>query len=299
MKEKSSWKSSVSGFIAGCATMSLFPLEKMKIHMIVSEKSSRNLIPYYPSTIHLFHAMKQKGLRYMYRGFHLQLSASIAWANYFYIYEFFKKLPSTEFRTNHYELYKFTVAAQSAIIGNFMSNPLFVIKTRALLLQNSENWFKDTIESLIKTYKVDGIRGFWRGYSVGLILAFDGTLSMYLYESFKELNFFNDLTLNSGFAGSLSKCLACSFFFPVVLLKMRLQQEQHISAIPLKSSQIKGKVGGKTIYEGVINCVQDIWRNEGFKGFYRGLPITLIKVTPTQALFFITYETTYKFLDNV
>jgi hypothetical protein len=243
--------------------------------------------------------MRQKGLRYLYRGFHLQLSASIAWANYFFIYEYFKKLPSESFRKDHYELYKFSVAAQSAILGNFMSNPLFVVKTRALLLQNSENWLRDTVESLVKTFKVDGISGFWRGYSVGLLLAFDGTLSMYLYESIKERRVFEDLNLNSGFSGSVSKCLACSFFFPVVLLKMRLQQEQFISAIPMKASQIQGKVGGKMIYSGVFNCIKDIWGNEGFKGFYRGLGITLVKVIPTQALFFMAYEASYRVLDSI
>lgn len=299
MKERSSWKSSVSGFVAGCGIMTLFPLEKMKIHMIVSERNSRNLIPYYQNTRSLFKEMRLKGLRYMYRGFHLQLSASIAWANYFYIYEFFKKLPSDEFRTKNYELYKFTVAAQSAVVGNFMSNPLFVIKTRALLLHNSENWFKDTVESLVKTYKVDGIRGFWRGYSVGLLLAIDGTVSMYLYESIKERNFFQDLNFNSAFAGALSKCLACTFFFPVVLLKMRLQQEQYINAIPLKSKNIQGQVSGNKVYESVSHCIKDIMKNDGLLGLYRGLFITLIKVIPTQALFFTVYELTYRALEPI
>lgn len=299
MREKSSWKSSVSGFVAGCGIMTLFPLEKMKVHMIVSEKNSRNLIPYYENTRSLFKSMYSKGLRYMYRGFHLQLSASIAWANYFYIYEFFKKLPSEEFKSNNYELYKFSVAAQSAVIGNFMSNPLFVIKTRALLLQNSENWFKDTVESLVKTYKVDGIKGFWRGYSVGLLLAIDGTVSMYLYESIKERMVFSEPNFNTGFAGALSKCIACTIFFPIVFLKMRLQQEQYIKAIPLKSQNIQGPISGGKVYENLSNCITSVYKAEGLLGFYRGLFVTLIKVVPTQALFFTIYELTYSLLDPI
>ena len=78
MKEKSSIRSSISGFVAGCSTMILFPLDKMKVHMIVSEKDSRNFIPYYHSNLDLIRAMKQKGIRYLYRGFHFQLSSSIS-----------------------------------------------------------------------------------------------------------------------------------------------------------------------------------------------------------------------------
>lgn len=298
MQQKSSSKSSISGFIAGCSIMTLFPLEKMKLHMIVSEKSSPNFIPYYPSTYSLIKSMQKQGIKYMYRGFHLQSTVSTAWAIYFYIYEFFKKLPSDKFKTEHYELYKFTVAAQAAMIGNFVSNPLFVLKTRAILLQNSENWFWDTYESLVKTWKVDGVRGFWRGYTVGLLLAFDGTTSMYMYETIKEQHFFSNLTWNSAFAGGTSKMMVCTLFFPAVLMKIRLQQEQFVGTIMKKSKDISEKGKGKMVYSGLIEGVKKIWRNEGIRGFYRGLPVTLIKVIPTQSLFFAVYDLTYRVLDS-
>jgi solute carrier family 25 (mitochondrial folate transporter), member 32 len=294
MNERSSKKSSLAGFIAGCSTMVLFPLDKMKVYMIVSERQSRNYIPYYSSSLHLFKYMKEKGLRYMYRGFHLQTSTSIAWAMYFPIYEFFKKLPAKEYKESHYELYKFQVAFQSAVVGNFVSNPLFVIKTRALLMQNSENWLKDTIESLIKTWKVDGLRGFWRGYTVGLLLSFDGTLTMYLYETFKENLMIDNPNWKSSLSGGLSKVIACSTCFPIVLLKMRLQQEQYRDTILLKSRNIPQKFSQELVYNGIIDCVSKIWTQEGIKGFYRGLPITLLKVVPTNSLFFGVYELVYR-----
>lgn len=295
MQERSSKNSSISGFVAGCTTWLLFPLDKMKIHMIVSEKHSGNYIPFYRSNMELWKNMYNKGFKYMYRGFHFQMSSSVAWAIYFSIYEKMKQIPSVDFRNNHSELYKLFVATGSSIIGNFLSNPLFVIKTRALLTQHTETWFSDTIESLIKTWKVDGIRGYWRGYSIGLLLSFDGAMTMYLYETFKENLPISDNSLKAFSAGSLSKLLACSLFFPIVSIKIRLQQEQFKKTILVKAKDVK-ETGGEMVYKGVINCIKKTWENQGFLGFYRGLSITLIKVIPTSGLFFCTYELTYAFL---
>ena len=295
MQDRSPKMSSIAGFIAGCSTWLLFPLDKMKIHMIVSEKSSRNYVPYYPSNLSLFKSMWSKGFRYMYRGVHFQLSTSFAWAVYFSIYEPMKRLPSKQFRESHYELYKFSVAAGSAILGNFISNPLFVMKTRALLTPHSETWFRDSLESLVKTWKVDGIRGYWRGYSVGLLLSFDGTLTMYLYETFKEhLPIKND-SWRSSAAGGISKVIACSFFFPIVSMKMRLQQEQYRGTIPIKAKDV-GRDKGELLFKGVIDCARDTLKTQGILGFYRGLSMTLIKVFPTSALFFGVYEMSYRIL---
>ena len=297
MQQKSSFKSSLSGFIAGTSTLILFPLDKMRIHMIVSEKQQRNYIPFYKSNLDLLKTMWKKGLRYTYRGFHFQASTSIAWAVYFPIYEFFKKLPSEQFKKDHYELYKISVASQAAVVSNFITNPLFVVKTRALLLHNSETWLMDTWESVKKTWKVDGITGFWRGYAVGIFLSFDGMLTMYLYETFKERLPISSDVQRYSVSGGLSKLIAYTVFFPIVFLKISIQQEQFRETILVNSKNIKAR-GNQTIYEGVLHCIKDTWKNYGFFGFYRGLSLSLIRILPHSSLFFTVYETSYKFLES-
>ena len=40
----------------------------------------------------------------------------------------------------------------------------------------------------------------------------------------------------------------------------------------------------------LTGMVRQIWREEGFGGFYRGLPVTMIRVIPNCCITFITYE---------
>ncbi|CAG9331134.1 unnamed protein product [Blepharisma stoltei] len=296
MQQRSSSKSSIAGFCAGSVHILLFPLEKIKLHMIVSDGRNKNFIPFYKNSIEVFKTIHNEGLRSLYRGCHFQLSISIAWAVYFYIYETMKKFQPASFRTNNPELYKFTVAAESAFISNFIINPLMVMKTRAILLRNSETWFKDTIEAGIKTWKVDGIRGFWRGYLIGNILSLNGALTMYLYEFFKENLHTESDFWRTSMAGGLSKLGASTIFFPVTLIKIRLQQEQYTETILKKSKEIGKFNKAYMVYEGLKHCIGEVWKTQGLLGFYRGLGITLIKIVPTQAIFFVIYEATYKML---
>ena len=52
-------------------------------------------------------------------------------------------------------------------------------------------------------------------------------------------------------------------------------------------------------YNGVIDCVTKIYRNEGMLAFYKGLAPNLIKIFPSSGVFFLTYEYTLKFMNNV
>lgn len=38
----------------------------------------------------------------------------------------------------------------------------------------------------------------------------------------------------------------------------------------------RSKVVGELLYKNSLDCVKKVYRNEGFKGFYRGLPPQLI-----------------------
>lgn len=78
MQERSSSKSSIAAFVAGSTTIMLFPLEKIKLHMIVSDKVSQNHVPYYKNSLEAFRTLKAQGIRNLYRGFHFQFTVSIA-----------------------------------------------------------------------------------------------------------------------------------------------------------------------------------------------------------------------------
>lgn len=46
------------------------------------------------------------------------------------------------------------------------------------------------------------------------------------------------------------------------------------------------------------DAIMKIYKNEGVKGFYKGLTPNLIKIFPASGLFFVAYELTLSALDS-
>jgi len=296
MESRSSSKSSIAAFVASASTIVLFPLEKAKLHIMVSDGHSKNYIPYYKHSFEVFKQLHSQGFRNLYRGCHFHLANSVAWSTYFFVYESCKKVFPETYKHSSPNLYRFTLASCASVVTNFIINPLMVMKTRALLLRNSENWVRDTWESCVKTWKVDGVTGFWRGYLPGLVLSLNGSMTIFFYEVLKE-NLENYSWCNA-LAGGGSKLCATSLFYPITLVKTRLQQEQYSETILLSSKVVTRSKASKEIYGGIYDCFRQILSFEGFRGFYRGLPITLARVVPAHALFFSVYERVFNLITS-
>lgn len=79
MTERSSGASALAGFVGSLSTIALFPLETLKIHMMVSDGFSKNYIPKYNNAFHaLRNIYTQKGALGLYKGCHLTLFSSLA-----------------------------------------------------------------------------------------------------------------------------------------------------------------------------------------------------------------------------
>ena len=80
---------------------------------------------------------------------------------------------------------------------------------------------------------------------------------MYLYETLKENLPIANESWKSPISGGLSKMIACSLFFPIVSMKMRLQQEQFKDTIMLKTKQIHAPIKTNMVYKGIIDCIKE------------------------------------------
>ena len=79
--------------------------------------------------------------------------------------------------------------------------------------------------------------------------------------------------------GGFSKIVAASVTYPYQVVKSRLQQRGELTNYR---------------YSGVFNCIERTAREEGFRGFFRGLLPTALRVAPASALTFVVYEETLK-----
>ena len=63
-----------------------------------------------------------------------------------------------------------------------------------------------------------------------------------------------------------------------------------------RRTQMKGLLSEKFSYNSTLHAFTMILQQEGFKGLYKGMIPNLLKVVPSIAIAFVTYETVKKYL---
>ena len=84
-------------------------------------------------------------------------------------------------------------------------------------------------------------------------------------------------------AGAFAGCFAQSISYPLDTIRRRLQ--------------VQGRVG-KVEYKGMIDCGLKIYKQEGFKGFFRGIWVNAARAGPSQAVQFASYNFLKRHLDK-
>ncbi|KAL9181883.1 hypothetical protein ACHAXT_012226 [Thalassiosira profunda] len=206
-----------------------------------------------------------------------------------------------------------------------LTNPLWLIKTR-LQLQNSKLQqqlsqpqakaaaqlkpaYRGLSHAAYTIVKEEGVLALYKGSVPALMLVSHGGIQFVTYEFLK--GHFAAYTNNGGakkssgrskgtigerlrdsvgylVMGAASKFVASTTTYPLQVIKARLQQRSQAIEVSEKTGEI---VVTKREYSGVVDCVRKIWRNEGINGFFKGCVTNAIRVAPSAAITFVTYET--------
>lgn len=141
------------------------------------------------------------------------------------------------------------------------------------------------VESVRTILKDEGTAGFFRGSSaaVAQIVPYMGTFFL-LYESLRAPLSSLSLPFSSSDAlsGVLASVVSKSFVFPLDLVRKRLQVQG-----PTRGRYVGGGVGE---YRGVLGTVGKVVAEDGAKGLYRGLSVSLWKAAPASAVTMWVYE---------
>lgn len=284
----------LAGTTGGVAsTLVLHPLDLIKIRFQVNDGLSKR--PTYFGILDAFRSIRKSGgIRALYQGVSPNaVGAGSAWGLYFFSYNFLKAsmidAQNVKNLSAPEHLLAGTIAGASTLC---ITNPIWVVKTRMCLQyaatsSQTEVYYNGVIDGLIKLYRNEGIKGFYKGFVPGLFGVSHGAIQFMAYEEFKKLNsrYFGQAieakqsALTYITMAALSKIVAVVVTYPYQVIRARLQDRTYSQH-----------------YEGITDLISKILKNERARGFYKGLAPNLLRVTPACCITFVVYENIMHFL---
>ncbi|RDW60877.1 hypothetical protein BP6252_12260 [Coleophoma cylindrospora] len=277
---------------------------------------------------------QEEGLRGMYRGLGpIILGYLPTWAVWFTVYGKSKEYISPyQENPNIVNFYSSIVAGASSTM---VTNPIWVIKTRLMsqVSRKASNnnarppWhYRSTLDAARKMYQTEGILSFYSGLTPALLGLTHVAVQFPTYEYLKrkftgqgmgmaadgDTSFHWMGTLS---ASVLSKIVASSATYPHEVIRTRLQTQQRKS-LPSASSEYAAFRGGlegqahgqpslvaqaKEIvprYRGIVTTFQTILREEGWRAFYAGMGVNMMRAVPAATTTMLTYEFVMKTLNH-
>lgn len=195
------------------------------------------------------------------------------------------------------------ITYSSSLIAVFIGFPLDTVKTRMQTHKNFTSYF----DCISKTYRSEGIVGFFRGIWVPLLSSSvmrSFSVSVFIAvkpQIYKSLYSFTDQTkqpanpflrnipvcfLSGAFAGGATACLACPFEFTKVYAQIyKLIQNKSIKDFPKNFQTVNYEVSPST-----LQIAKQIYHYNGIRGLYSGFPYHLIRDFIGSGIYYSIYE---------
>ena len=181
----------------------------------------------------------------------------------------------------------------SAFVGGLtattLTNPIWVLKTKLQI--SSEQMKRRGVINLIRQIALtEGPKGFMRGLSASYVGVGETALVFVVYERLKERASFKRQNTGIGLesimsyvsSAAIAKSIAAVTFYPHEVARTRLREE-----------------GRKIKYRGFIQTLRIVFKEEGRRGLYGGMSAHLMRVIPSSAVTFLTYECAMIILKNL
>lgn len=196
----------------------------------------------------------------------------------------------------------FLSSAVAGALTQVLTNPIWVLKTRMLSSDRSaEGAYPSMIAGARQIYATEGFRGFYRGLAVGLVGVSHGAVQFAVYEPLKRIYIRGkglperlDQSRGDGATARLaneatvaistvSKLTAGAVTYPYQVLRSRLQNYN----------------ADERFGRGIRGVASILWREEGIRGFYRGLIPGVVRVMPATWVTFLVYENMKYYLPHL
>ncbi|XP_062307907.1 mitochondrial thiamine pyrophosphate carrier [Osmerus eperlanus] len=175
------------------------------------------------------------------------------------------------------------LAACSATVA---CQPLDTLRTR-FAAQGEPKVYPNLRHAVASIYRTEGVLAFYSGLSPTLVAVFPyAGMQFFFYNVLKKLMGPPDKdsggNLKSLVCGSCAGVVSKTLTYPFDLFKKRLQVAGFEEA--------RVKFGQVRRYKGFVDCVLNIAKEEGIRGFFKGLSPSLVKAAFSTGFTFFWYE---------
>ena len=178
----------------------------------------------------------------------------------------------------------------SGLIITVATNPIWVLKTRMLSSdKGNQGAYTSMWQGASEVWKGEGLKGFYRGVGISCLGVSHGAVQFAVYEPLKKVwrryldhsrglrqglrqeKLGNTATL---VISAAAKIVAGTATYPYQVVRSRLQ-----------TYDAEERFG-----RGIRGVVRNVWREDGMRGFYRGVGPNVVRVLPATWVTFLVYE---------
>ncbi|EPQ59674.1 mitochondrial carrier [Gloeophyllum trabeum ATCC 11539] len=235
-----------------------------------------------------------QGWRGLYRGVGTNIAGNASsWGFYFLFYNMLKKRTAGDDVNYQMSAGQYLLcSAEASAVTAVMTNPIWVVKVRMFTTRaDSPMAYRGLWHGLTSIVQTEGWKGLWRGTTLALVGVGNGALQFMAYEKMKQWGFerkrasfvksgreytaADDKLSNTAYTimSGASKLFALTATYPYQVVRSRIQNNATAH-----------------LYPTIPACISRTFREEGVKGFYRGLGTNLVRVLPGTCVTFVVYE---------
>ncbi|KAI9592984.1 mitochondrial carrier domain-containing protein [Syncephalis fuscata] len=180
-----------------------------------------------------------------------------------------------------------------------VSTPTELVKCRAQILKNTrsspEQGQFTSWQVTKQVFRQHGLTGFYRGGGITILRdalgygvyfwAYEGMKRQLGIENVPYTHVADPIGLQLLLCGGIAGICTWASIYPMDVVKSRIQTQSN----PLNAQHALS----------ATECARQLYRQEGWRGFTRGLSVTLIRAFPVNAVTFLVYELVYKWMNTV
>jgi len=299
-------KSLIAGGVAGGVSRSaVAPLERLKILLQVQNPHS---IKYNGTIQGLKYIWRTEGIRGMFKGNGTNCARIVPnSAVKFFSYEqasngilwLYRRQSGNE-EAHLTPLLRLGAGACAGIIAMSATYPMDMVRGRLTVqTENSPRQYRGIFHALSTVFREEGPRALYRGWlpSVIGVIPYVG-LNFAVYESLKDwliqtkpfgLAENSELSVTTRLAcGAAAGTVGQTVAYPLDVIRRRMQMVGWKDASSVLTAD--GKSKAPLEYTGMVDAFRKTVRHEGFGALYKGLVPNSVKVVPSIAIAFVTYE---------